>query len=76
MECPNCGHDAGSGTPLCAGCGFDLHTSVGGEVRRLREEGRIAPGRLHPHETSVAPADARAAEEPQGTRTEHFDAGL
>ena len=63
-DCPNCGAQTEPDAPLCGSCGFDLHTSVAGEVRRLREEGRIKPGRLTPRERSVAPADADAAVTP------------
>jgi hypothetical protein len=75
-DCPNCGTRVEPEAALCGSCGFDLHTSVADEVRRLRNEGRIKPGRLDPRERSVAPTDASAGEEPQGTRAEHFDAGL
>jgi hypothetical protein len=75
-DCPNCGAQVEPDAALCGSCGFDLHTSVAGEVRRLRQDGRIKPGRLNPRERSVAPTDARAGAEPQGSRAEHFDAGL
>jgi hypothetical protein len=55
MDCPNCGAGVGSDAALCGKCGFDLHTSAADEVRKLREEGRIKPGRLH--EKHVAPGD-------------------
>ena len=76
MDCPNCGAQVDADAALCAGCGFDLNTSVADEVRRLREEGRIKPGRLHPHDRTVAPADAGTGEGPRQGGAEHLDAGL
>jgi predicted nucleic acid-binding Zn-ribbon protein len=46
MDCPNCGHTVDEKDVLCPNCGFDLHSQVADEVRRLREEGRIHPGQL------------------------------
>src|SRR5215208_6147058 len=49
-DCPNCGEQVDESQALCSNCGFDLHTQAADEVRRLREEGRIHPGRLGPRE--------------------------
>jgi hypothetical protein len=46
MDCPNCGRQVDESEALCQNCGFDLHSQAADEVRRLREEGRIHPGRL------------------------------
>jgi hypothetical protein len=46
MDCPNCGKQVDDDAPLCPNCGFDIHSRQAGEVRELREEGRIHPGRL------------------------------
>jgi hypothetical protein len=46
IDCPNCGQQVEESAALCPNCGFDLHSQAAGDVRRLREEGRIHPGRL------------------------------
>ena len=46
IECPNCGQQVDDGAAVCTNCGFDIHSQQADEVRRLREEGRIHPGRL------------------------------
>jgi hypothetical protein len=46
IECPNCGEQNEESAPVCTNCGFDIHSGQADEVRRLREEGRIHPGRL------------------------------
>jgi hypothetical protein len=46
MECPNCGKQVDESAPLCPNCGFDIHSRQADEVRELREEGQIHPGRL------------------------------
>jgi hypothetical protein len=48
IDCPNCGKPVEEDAPLCPHCGFDIHSRQADEVRRLREEGRIEPGRLGP----------------------------
>ena len=45
-DCPNCGQPVEEGAALCPHCGFDVNSQQADEVRRLREEGRIHPGRL------------------------------
>lgn len=46
IDCPNCGKQVEEAAAVCPNCGFDIHSQQAGEVRRLREEGRIHPGRL------------------------------
>jgi hypothetical protein len=46
IECPNCGQQVDDGAAVCSNCGFDIHSQQADEVRRLREEGKIHPGRL------------------------------
>jgi hypothetical protein len=46
IECPNCGQRVDENAPVCTNCGFDIHSQLSDEVKRLREEGRIHPGRL------------------------------
>jgi DNA-directed RNA polymerase subunit RPC12/RpoP len=46
IECPNCGQQVDDRAAVCTNCGFDIHSQQADEVRRLREEGRIHPGRL------------------------------
>ena len=46
IECPNCGQQVDGDAAVCTNCGFDIHSQQADEVRRLREEGRIHPGRL------------------------------
>jgi zinc-ribbon domain len=45
MDCPNCGQPVDEKDALCPNCGFDLRSHAADDVRRLREEGRIHPGR-------------------------------
>ena len=46
IECPNCGQQVDDDSALCPNCGYDVHSRQADEVRRLREEGRIHPGRI------------------------------
>jgi hypothetical protein len=46
-DCPNCAAPATEGERLCPSCGFDLGSAQADDVRRLREEGKIHPGRLN-----------------------------
>ena len=45
-ECPNCGFEVPEGDRICPNCGFDTGEAQAEDVRRLRDEGRIHPGRL------------------------------
>jgi zinc ribbon protein len=45
-DCPNCGAEVPDGVRLCPSCGFDTGESQADDVRELREEGRIHPGRV------------------------------
>jgi uncharacterized Zn finger protein (UPF0148 family) len=84
-DCPNCGQPYGESDLLCPNCGFDVRSQHADAVRRLREEGRIHPGRIgaqdrnefsggdtreRPARTEL-PAEDRTAEGP-----EEIDAGL
>jgi predicted amidophosphoribosyltransferase len=66
-DCPNCGADVPEGERLCPNCGFDTGESQAEDVRRLREEGRIHPGRL-------GPTDAEEYR-PATERSEDLEAG-
>jgi predicted RNA-binding Zn-ribbon protein involved in translation (DUF1610 family) len=46
IDCPNCGEQVERDALVCPNCGFDIHSSQADDVRRLREDGRIHPGRL------------------------------
>ena len=84
-DCPNCGKPVGPDDALCPHCGFDVRSQQADDVRRLREEGRIHPGRLGAKERgdfrggdpqerparSDLPSEDRATEGP-----EEIDAGL
>jgi hypothetical protein len=85
-DCPNCGEQVSEADDLCPSCGFHVTSQQAGEVRRLREEGLIHPGRLgaqergnfagaEPSERGEArsglPAEDKAREGP-----EEIDAGL
>jgi hypothetical protein len=84
-DCPNCGERVDASAELCPGCGFHVRSQHADAVRRLREEGRIRPGRLgakqrgefrggdpgeRPTRTEL-PAEDGATESPRG-----IDAGL
>jgi hypothetical protein len=84
-DCPNCGKEVPPDAALCPNCGFDVHSGAADEVRRLREDGAIHPGRLGASD----PADfaggepsekARPADLPGDERgtagPEDIDAGL
>jgi hypothetical protein len=45
-DCPNCSFAVAEGVRICPNCGFDTGESQAEDVRALREEGRIHPGRL------------------------------
>ena len=55
-DCPNCGAQVDEGERLCPNCGFDTGESQAEDVRALREEGKIHPGRLNPDEQGNARA--------------------
>ena len=87
IECPNCGQQVDENAPVCSNCGFDIHSQQADDVRRLREEGRIHPGRLgaeDPNEFSGGdPGDPDIVEElpaedygPARESPEERDAGL
>jgi NMD protein affecting ribosome stability and mRNA decay len=46
VDCPNCGQQVDESAALCPNCGFDIHSRLADEVRRLREQGKIHPGRI------------------------------
>jgi uncharacterized Zn finger protein (UPF0148 family) len=45
-DCPNCGAAVEDGVRLCPNCGFDTGESQAEDVRALREQGKIHPGRV------------------------------
>ena len=45
-DCPNCGESVDEDAALCPSCGFHVKSQHADAVRRLREEGRIRPGRV------------------------------
>lgn len=61
-DCPNCGANVPEGVRLCPNCGFDTGESQADEVRELREEGRIHPGRIGAED----PDDFAGMEPPEG----------
>ena len=66
-ECPNCSFQVPDGERLCPNCGFDTGEAQADDVRKLREEGRIHPGRLgaeDPEEFSGAAAGDDPEETP------------
>jgi hypothetical protein len=84
IDCPNCGYQVEESAALCPNCGFDIHSQQAGEVRRLREEGKIHPGRLgasdrnefsgpNPH---GGPDEELPAEDLTREGPEEIDAGL
>jgi hypothetical protein len=79
-DCPNCGVEVPEDVRLCPNCGFDTGEAQADDVRTLRQEGRIHPGRLGPSgEEKFEPADRRlegleASEGPVDPR--ETDAGL
>ena len=60
-DCPNCGKNVPEGERLCPACGFDTGEAQAGDVRALREAGRIHPGRIGPSED----AESSGGEEPR-----------
>lgn len=86
IDCPNCGKENEEQNALCWNCGFDLHSKQADEVRRLREEGRIHPGRegaSDPTDFAGGDPSERAkphtdlpAEDAERAGPEELDAGL
>ena len=83
IECPNCGRQVDESEPLCTNCGYDIHSGQADEVRELREEGEIHPGRLSeaqrddsgPATEEGIPLPSSEADEREDL-PEQFDAGL
>jgi uncharacterized Zn finger protein (UPF0148 family) len=85
-DCPNCGKPVEEGAALCPHCGFDVNSRQADEVRRLREEGRIHPGRLSEQArgqyddvgppTRGGQIEELPAEDLSRDGPEEFDAGL
>jgi hypothetical protein len=86
IDCPNCGEQVSESDELCPNCGFHVKSRQAGEVRRLRDEGLIHPGRIGAKERvdfagadpserggprTELPAEDKAREGP-----EEIDAGL
>jgi uncharacterized Zn finger protein (UPF0148 family) len=84
-DCPNCGQPYAETDLLCPNCGFDVRSQQADAVRRLREEGRIHPGRIGAQDRNEFVADASEERQPRTElpaedRTaegpEEIDAGL
>lgn len=75
MDCPNCGQQVEENAALCPNCGFDLHTQVADDVRRLREEGRIHPGRVGASNADWEGSDPRERDIHQELPAEDWGAG-
>jgi hypothetical protein len=78
-DCPNCGKQVDASAELCPHCGFHVKSRQAGEVRRLREEGLIHPGRLGASpgaRTERQPTTDLPAEDTGRTGPEEIDAGL
>ena len=84
IDCPNCGAQVDESAPVCPNCGFDIHSQAAETVRRLREEGKVHPGRegaTDPNEFSGpavrgGPDEELPAEDLAREGPEEFDAGL
>jgi hypothetical protein len=63
-DCPNCATPVEEGAALCPSCGFHMDSQHAAEVRRLREQGRIHPGRMSGSEHGGAPAPESAPDPP------------
>jgi hypothetical protein len=63
-DCPNCGAAVPEGERICPNCGFDTGEAQADDVRRLREEGRIHPGRLGAEDTDEFSGPDRNEDEP------------
>jgi hypothetical protein len=82
-DCPNCGKDVPAEERMCPACGFDTGEAQAGEVRALREAGRIHPGRLGASDANdFAGGEVRRrisglpAEDREDVGPEELDAGL
>jgi zinc-ribbon domain len=85
-DCPNCGAQVEESVRLCPNCGFDTGEAQAAEVRALREQGKIHPGRLHPEgqadfrggdPTEVPPYDEELpAEDTPITDPRQIDGGM
>jgi hypothetical protein len=78
-DCPNCGQQVSESDDLCPNCGFHVKSRQADEVRRLREEGRIHPGRLGAHpgaRDERRPTTDLPAEDKSRVGPEEIDAGL
>ena len=79
-DCPNCGFDVPEGVRLCPNCGFDTGEAQAEQVRALREQGLIHPGRLgadDPEEFAGGPSDEEDTPPGEGpVDPRETDAGL
>ena len=84
-DCPNCAAPYEDSAELCPSCGFDVHSQHADAVRRLREEGRIRPGRIGAKErgdlaggdpSDRTPQTELPAEDRAATPPGEIDAGL
>jgi zinc-ribbon domain len=79
VDCPNCAEEVSEEAELCPHCGFHVTSQQAAEVRRLREEGLIHPGRIGAHpdaRTERRPAPELPAEDRGRAGPEEIDAGL
>jgi zinc ribbon protein len=85
-DCPNCGANVPEGVRLCPNCGFDTREAQADEVRELRDQGRIHPGRVGTGEPAdfaggdpaerPEPGDELPAEEAGGRDPRETEGGL
>ena len=78
-DCPNCGEQVDAAAELCPACGFHVKSQQADDVRRLRDEGLIHPGRLGANpdaRTERQPTTELPAEDKGRAGPEEIDAGL
>jgi hypothetical protein len=74
IDCPNCGQAVDESAAVCPNCGFDIHSELADEVRQLRDEGQIHPGRLDPDaKESWEGGDPRQPQIQEGLPAEDFE---
>ena len=76
IDCPNCGQQVDDSAAVCSNCGFDIHSQQADEVRRLREEGKIHPGRLGAENKDWEGGDPREPDIHEELPAEDWASGL